>query len=302
MPAPRVVAIVGPTAAGKSELAIALALRLGGEVINTDAMQVYRGMDVGTAKQPVERRRGVAHHLLDLMEVTEPASVAVFQSLARAQIARLHSLGQVPVLVGGSALYTRAILDVIDFPGTDPVVRATYEARLQKIGSTELHRELAEIDPEAAASIEPLNGRRIVRALEVIELTGSPFKAVLPELTYHYPGAVQIGLRLPREVLDLRIEQRVEQMWASGLVDEVRCLGPALATSLTASRAIGYAQVLAFLRGEIDETEAQRQVVVATRRFVRRQDAWFLKDPRIHWLEADAADLVDQAVNVISRD
>jgi tRNA dimethylallyltransferase len=295
-----IVAVVGPTAVGKSDLAVALARRLPGEVVNTDSMQLYRGMDVGTAKLTVEERGGVPHNLLDVLEVTEPASVAEFQRWAREVIADCRDRGVTPVLVGGSALYTRAVLDQFEFPGTDPAVRAGYEAQLAELGAEALHRRLAELDPEAAARIIPTNGRRVVRALEVIELTGRPFSASLPQLEYADPDTVQIGLDCPREVLDERIELRVRRMWDAGLVDEVRRLeAMGLREGRTASRALGYQQVLAHLAGECTEQEAYDATVRGTRRFARRQDSWLRKDPRIHWLPWDAPDLVNRAAALV---
>ncbi len=294
---PPVVAVVGPTAAGKSDLAVDLAVRVGGEIINADSMQIYRGMDVGTAKLPVAERRGVPHHLLDLYDVTRPATVAEFQRLARAAVADCRRRGVVPVLVGGSALYVRAILDQFEFPGTDPQVRARLSDELAEYGAPAMHARLRERDPAAAAAILPTNGRRVVRALEVIELTGRPFTATLPPRRYAYDDVVQIGLDVPRPVLDERIELRVRRMWELGLVDEVRRLeAQGLRQGPTASRALGYAQVLAFLAGECSEQEAQDETVRATRRFARRQHAWFGKDERITWLPFDAADLVEQAL------
>lgn len=292
-----VVAIVGPTAAGKSDLAIELALRAGGEVVNADSMQIYRGMDIGTAKLPVEERKGVPHHLLDLYDVTEPATVAVFQRLAREAIDDCRARGVVPVLVGGSALYVRAVLDRFEFPGTDPTVRARLEADLADIGPVLMHRRLALHDPAAAAAILPTNGRRVVRALEVIELTGQPFTATLPPRHYVYDNVVQIGLDVPRDVLDERIELRVRRMWEQGLVDEVRRLEAAgLREGPTASRALGYAQVLRLLAGECDEAAAEADTVQATRRFARRQHGWFGKDDRVVWLPFDAGDLLERAL------
>lgn len=297
-----VVAVVGPTAVGKSDLAVALAQSVGGEVVNTDAMQLYRGMDVGTAKHPVDERVGVPHHLLDLLEVTQGASVAHFQRLAREVIAQCRARSVVPVLVGGSALYTRAVLDRFDFPGTDPAVRERWQQRLDRVGAEALHRELREVDPEAAGQILPGNGRRIVRALEVVELTGRPFSATLPRQEYVDPATVQIGLDCPRDELDRRIEARVRRMWDAGLLDEVRELErQGLREGLTASRALGYQQVLAHLAGECTEQEAYEATVRGTRRFARRQDSWFRKDPRITWLPWDAPDLVDRAVEVVAR-
>ncbi|WP_310964590.1 tRNA (adenosine(37)-N6)-dimethylallyltransferase MiaA [Nocardioides terrisoli] len=293
----RVLAVVGSTAAGKSDLALELAERLGGEVVNTDAMQVYRGMDIGTAKLPVAERRGIRHHLLDLLDVSQSASVAEFQRLARDVIADCHRRDVVPVLVGGSALYTRAVLDEFDFPGTDPTVRARLEEELVVEGSESMHRRLAAQDPAAAAAILPSNGRRIVRALEVIELTGGPFTAALPERRYHYRDARQVGVDVDRATLDERIARRVDLMWQRGLVDEVRELcGHGLRESLTASRALGYQQVLDHLAGEITEDEARERTVVATRRFARRQEGWFRKDDRVRWVAHDDPDLVGSAV------
>ena len=285
---PPVVAVVGATAAGKSGLSLDLAEALDGEVVNTDAMQLYRGMDIGTAKLPVAERRGVPHHLLDVLEVTEPASVAEFQGQAREVIAEVRGRGRTPVLVGGSALYTRAVLDEFAFPGTDPEVRARLEAELAEVGTAALHRRLAEVDPEAAANILVENGRRVVRALEVVEITGRPFSATLPTLTYTDPRTVQVGVDIDRPTLDARIEQRVEQMFADGLVAEVEALlERGLAEGRTASRAIGYPEVVAHLAGELTLEEARERTVVATRRFARRQDAWFRKDPRITWVGHD---------------
>ena len=291
-----VVAVVGATAAGKTALSLDLAERLGGEVVNTDAMQVYRGMDVGTAKVPVAERRGIPHHLLDLLDVTEPATVAEFQSLARAVVEDCRARGVTPVLVGGSALYTRAVLDGFEFPGTDPAVRSRLEADLADVGSGALHRRLADVDPEAAARIEPANGRRVVRALEVVELTGRPFAATLPDRTYVYPGTVQVGVRIPRPVLDARVEERVRRMWDAGLVEEVRRLaGQGLREGRTAHRALGYRQVLEFLDGEYSEAEALERTVVGTRRFARRQESWFSRDDRITWVDWDDPHRVEVA-------
>jgi tRNA dimethylallyltransferase len=297
-----IVAVVGATASGKSDLALDLAERLGGEIVNTDAMQVYRGMDIGTAKLPVAQRRGIPHHLLDLLDVTEPATVAEFQRWARAEIASCRDRGVVPVLVGGSALYTRAILDRFEFPGTDPAVRARYDAALAELGAEALHRRLAELDPTAAAGIIATNGRRIVRALEVIELTGRPFTASLPAQEYADPHTVQIGVDIDRPTLDARIAARVERMWEQGFVDEVRALAErGLRDGLTANRALGYRQVLAFLDGELTEAEAKEQTISGTRRFARRQDSWFRKDDRITWVAHDDPDRVQQALVAIGQ-
>ncbi|MBV1848528.1 tRNA (adenosine(37)-N6)-dimethylallyltransferase MiaA [Catellatospora tritici] len=295
--APEVVAVVGPTAAGKSALSIALAHALRGEVVNCDSMQVYRGMDIGTAKLTEDEREGVPHHLLDLWPVTAPASVAEFQRLARAAIDDIRCRGKVPLLVGGSGLYQRAVLEDFDFPGTDPAVRARLEAELEAGGPAPLHARLAQADPVAAAKILPSNGRRIVRALEVIEITGQPFTASLPEPVPVYRC---LQLAVDRADLDVRVEQRVDRMWAAGFVDEVRGLLPhGLDGSLTASRALGYQQVLAFLRGECEENEAHRDTVTGTRRFVRRQRSWLRRDPSVRWLDGAAPDLVEQAIKII---
>jgi tRNA dimethylallyltransferase len=297
---PPVVAIVGPTASGKSELALDVAASLGGEVVNTDSMQIYRGMDVGTAKLPVAERRGIAHHLLDVLDVTAPATVAEFQRWAREVIDDCRGRGVTPVLVGGSALYTRAVLDRFEFPGTDPALRTELEHELADVGAEALHARLAAVDPVAAERIVPSNGRRVVRALEVIALTGRPFSATLPAHDYVYADAVQVGIDIPRPVLDERIEQRVRRMWEAGFVEEVRRLAAAgLGEGRTASRALGYQQVLGFLADEMSEEEAQRQTVVATRRFARRQDAWFRKDRRITWVRWDDPDRVAGALDAI---
>ena len=299
-PAVPVVAVVGPTASGKTDLSLDLAEALGGEVVNTDSMQLYRGMDIGTAKLPVEERRGIVHHLLDVLDVTEPATVAEFQGWARAVIDDCRARGVVPVLVGGSALYTRAVLDRFEFPGTDPAVRAQLEKELAEVGAEALHARLAETDPVAAERIIPQNGRRVVRALEVIAITGRPFSASLPSLTYFYDDAVQIGVDIPRPVLDERIALRVQRMWDAGFVEEVRALaGCGLREGRTANRALGYQQVLAFLDGDLGEQEAQELTVTGTRRFARRQDSWFKKDPRITWVGWDDPDRVGVALRRI---
>jgi len=285
-----VIAVVGPTAAGKSELSLGLALALGGEVVNADSMQLYAGMDIGTAKLSPAQRRGVPHHLLDIWDVRQAASVATYQRLAREAIAGIHARGRVPVLAGGSGLYLRAALDNLEFPGTDAAVRDRLEAELATAGAGALHARLAALDPVAATAILPSNGRRIVRALEVIEVAGRPFAAVLPEYESPY-AVVQLGLRVGRGELDRRIAERTERMWRAGLVGEVAALEKAgLREGRTAGRALGYAQVLRFLAGEYDEDEARAQTILATRRFARRQEAWFRRDPRVIWLDADAGD------------
>jgi tRNA dimethylallyltransferase len=288
-PAP-VIAVVGPTASGKSELSLRLALALDGEVINADSMQLYHGMDIGTGKLTVAERGGVPHHLIDIWDVTETASVSEYQRLARAVIADVQRRGRAAILVGGSGLYVRAAIDNLEFPGTEPALRARLEAELARLGPTVLHGKLAAADAAAAAAILPSNGRRIVRALEVIEMSGKPFSATLPEYTSALP-AVQIGLSVPRPVLDQRIAARVSRMWQDGLVEEVRQLADpgehgGLRAGRTASRALGYAQVLRFLEGEWTQAEAEEQTVRLTRRFARRQESWFRRDPRVRWLDA----------------
>jgi tRNA dimethylallyltransferase len=296
-----VVAVVGPTAAGKTALSLDLAEALGGEVVNTDAMQVYRGMDVGTAKLPEAEWRGIPHHLLDLLDVTETATVAEFQGRARAVIEDCRSRAVPPVLVGGSALYTRAVLDRFEFPGTDPAVRARLEAELAEVGAAAMHDRLRAADPAAAERILPGNSRRVVRALEVVEITGRPFTATLPDPSYVFPRTVQVGVRIPRPALDARIEERVRRMWQDGLVEEVRGLADrGLRDGLTAGRALGYQQVLAFLAGACSEEEAFERTVVGTRRFARRQESWFVKDERVAWVDWDDPDRVARALEAVA--
>ena len=285
----RLIVIAGPTGTGKSELALDLAERLGGEVVNADSMQLYRGMDVGTAKVPLEKRRGVPHHLLDVLDVTQTASVAAYQRQARAVVENIRARGNVAIVVGGSGLYVQAIVDDIDFPATDPQVRARLQAELDTLGTGALFRRLREADPAAAAVIEPTNGRRIVRALEVIEITGRPFTASLP-----VPGPARYGallVRLDRETadLDVRLERRVRAMVDAGFLDEVRALDAAgIRHGLTASRALGYRQMLAVLDGTLALEQAIIETVAATRRFVRRQRSWFRRDSRM--LDVDSAE------------
>jgi tRNA dimethylallyltransferase len=305
-----VVAVVGPTAAGKSELGLALAAELDGEIVNADSMQLYRGMDIGTAKLTVAERRGIPHHLLDVWDVRQAASVAAYQRLARTAVEDILARGRLPVLVGGSGLYVRAVVDALDFPGTDPALRARLEADLAALGAPVMHARLARLDPDAARQILPSNGRRVVRALEVVELTGRPFAATLPGYGPLAAGpdpargyrAAQIGLDLPPAALDARIVARVDRMWARGLVDEVRRLARAgLPEGPTASRALGYRQVLRALAGACGFEEARAETVRATRRFARRQRSWFRRDPRVGWLDAASPDLAAQAVTVVRR-
>jgi tRNA dimethylallyltransferase len=293
-PVPRVIAVVGPTAAGKSALGVALAQELGGEVVNADSMQLYRGMDIGTAKLSLAERDGVPHHVLDIWDVTEPASVAEYQKAARGAVEDIAARGRVPLLVGGSGLYVRAVLDEFDFPGTDPEIRARLEAERSAQGSAALYARLQRLDPAAADRILPSNGRRIVRALEVIELTGAPFTAALPAPAPYYES-VQIGVDRDTAALDRRIAERVERMWSGGLIDEVRSL-EGIRRGRTASRALGYQQALAQLDGTLTEAEAIGDTVRGTRRFVRRQRSWFRRDPRITWLDGASPTLVADAL------
>ena len=299
-PAAPIVAVVGATATGKSDLALDLAERLGGEVVNADAMQFYRGMDIGTAKLAVAERRGIAHHELDVLDVTEDASVAAYQEAARRDFAAITARGHRPVLVGGSGLYVRAALDRLEIPPTDPGVRSRLEAEAEALGGDVLHARLKAADPQAAATILPGNVRRVVRALEVIELTGRPFSASMPKRELLSP-AVLLGLRVDRQVLDERISHRVDRMWEQGLRDETEMLlGRGLRSGVTASRAIGYSQAIAVIDGRLDEVGARLDTAQATRRYARRQESWFRPDPRIVWLDALADDLLDQALGAIS--
>ena len=294
LPPVGVIAVVGPTAAGKSALSIALAHALGGEVVNADSMQLYRGMDIGTAKLTPDEREGVPHHVLDVWDVREPASVAAYQELARAAVDDVVARGRVPLLVGGSGLYVRAVLEEFEFPGTDPAIRERLELELAAVGPAPLHARLRTLDEPAADRILPSNGRRIVRALEVIELTGAPFTAALPAPTPYYPS-VQLGVDRDTEELDRRIAERVDLMWAAGLPAEAGGLA-GLREGRTASRALGYQQALAQLDGELTEAQAIEETVRATRRFVRRQRSWFRRDPRIVWLDGGSATLKQDAL------
>jgi tRNA dimethylallyltransferase len=293
----RLVAVVGPTAVGKSEFGVALARRLDGEVINADSMQLYQGMDIGTAKLSVAERGGIPHHLLDIWPVTQTASVAEYQSLARAAIAQVQAARRVPVLVGGSGLYVRAVLDDLVFPGADTSVRAALEAELSVVGPEQLHARLAAVDPAVAATILPTNGRRIVRALEVMAIGGRPFTGTMPPYSSIY-DVVLIGLDRETAELDARVAARVDMMWSRGLVDEVRHLAEScgLRSGVTASRALGYKQVLAMLDGTLTDSEARSHTVSATKRFVRRQRSWFRPDPRVRWLGSPS---IEQALELI---
>jgi tRNA dimethylallyltransferase len=294
------IAVVGATATGKSDLAVALARALDGEVVNADSMQLYRGMDIGTAKLTMAERQGIPHHLLDVWDVTKTASVAEYQALANEVIAGIEARGKVPVLAGGSGLYVRAALGDLDFPGTDERIRVGLEAELAATGPGPLHERLTAVDPTAAAAILPTNGRRIVRALEVIELSGRPFSATLPGYEAGR-AAVQVGLHLGRPDLDRRVETRVDRMWAGGFEAEVRDLRDrrGLRDGKTASRALGYQQMLRHLDGEWTLGQAREETVRATRRFARRQESWFRRDPRVTWLAAGEPDLTERALALL---
>ncbi|MDI3240768.1 tRNA (adenosine(37)-N6)-dimethylallyltransferase MiaA [Arthrobacter sp. AL08] len=288
-----VIAVVGPTGSGKSDLAVSLALELDGEVINADSMQFYRGMDIGTAKITEAERRGVPHHLLDILDVTEEASVSDFQQHARGLIAAIHARGKRAILAGGSGLYVRAALDVLEFPGTDPVIRSRLETELENDGPALLRARLEGVDPVSAGRLG--DARRIVRALEVFELTGRPFSSFMPSREYFQP-AVQIGLEVDRERLRERLARRVHTMADRGLLNEVSRLDAAgLRRGRTAPRALGYAQFLKVLDGESDPAQAVAETIVATRQFARRQLTWFRADPRIGWLDWQDPELLAKA-------
>ncbi|HEY0812509.1 MAG TPA: tRNA (adenosine(37)-N6)-dimethylallyltransferase MiaA [Pseudonocardia sp.] len=291
----RLIAVLGPTATGKSELGLALAHAYDGEVVNADAMQLYRGLDVGTAKLRAAERAGVPHHLLDVLDVTETASVAAYQRAARRAVEDVLAAGRTPVLVGGSGLYAQAVVDELEFPGTDPDLRAELAAELGLLGAAALHARLAAVDPTAAAAILPSNGRRIVRALEVIALTGRPFAARLPDVAAPRYDAVLLGVDRSTEDLDRAVARRVARMFAAGLVAETRGLLPGLRAGRTAARALGYQQVLTALDGATDLATAAADTVTATRRFVRRQRSWFRRDRRIVWLDAGQSDVLGRA-------
>ncbi|MFE3544844.1 tRNA (adenosine(37)-N6)-dimethylallyltransferase MiaA [Nocardia sp. NPDC059177] len=296
----RPIAVVGPTATGKSDLALDLAERLGGEIVNIDAMQLYRGMDIGTAKLPPEQRRGIAHHLLDVLDVTETATVAAYQSAATTVIEELLARGRVPVIVGGSMMYVQALLDQWDFPATDPQVRARWEALLAEGGVAAVHAALRAADPAAADTILPTDGRRMVRALEVVELTGKPFAASAPTIGAPRWDTRILGVDRETAALDARIEVRTDLMFDSGLVEEVHALlAHGLREGQTARRAIGYAQVLAHLDGEYDLAHARERTLIGTRRYVRRQRSWFRRDPRVTWVDGADPELAATALALL---
>ncbi|MFZ9720546.1 MAG: tRNA (adenosine(37)-N6)-dimethylallyltransferase MiaA [Candidatus Nanopelagicaceae bacterium] len=291
----RLVFIVGATATGKSELSLHLAERLNGEVVNADSMQLYRGMDIGTAKLSPQERRGIPHHLIDVLNVTQDASVAEYQTWARERIDQLLKDGKSAIVVGGTGLYVKAILDELNFPDTNPEVRARLNDEAERIGGAAMHQRLGRLDPAAAAAIPKENVRRVVRALEVIEITGKPFTANLPRAgATYYPSAEQYGLVLERDYLKERIDKRVESMWSRGFVDEVRSLMELGITSgKTAKAALGYSQIIEFLSGVLSEAEALEETKRATRAYARRQETWFSRDNRIKWLKGDTAQRLD---------
>jgi tRNA dimethylallyltransferase len=294
---PPVIAVVGPTGSGKSDLAVELALALDGEVINADAMQFYRGMDIGTAKVTEAEQRGVRHHLLDILDVTQEASVSDFQQQARDAVADIHRRGKRAILAGGSGLYVRAALDVLDFPGTDPEIRARLEQENAEAGTAALLERLRAVDPVSAGRLG--DARRIIRALEVSELTGRPFSSFMPNREYHQP-AIQVGLEVDREQLRDRLAVRVHRMVERGLLDEVERLdAQGLRRGKTAPRALGYAQFLKVLDGETDVAQAAEETIVATRQFARRQLTWFRADPRISWLDWQDPRLAAKAAGIV---
>jgi tRNA dimethylallyltransferase len=295
----RPLAIIGPTGTGKSALALAVAERLGGEIVNADAMQLYRGMDIGTAKLPVTERRGIPHHQLDVLDVSETATVAQYQREAATDVERIAAAGAPPIIVGGSMMYIQSLLDEWAFPATDPAVRAKWEQRLAEIGVAALHQELATVDSAAAASILATDGRRIVRALEVVELTGSPFAASAPRIGSPRWDTAIVGLDWETTALDERLAQRTDKMFGDGLVDEVRTLlDRGLRDGVTASRALGYAQVIDDVDSGGDGSGARAPTFIGTRRYVRRQRSWFRRDHRITWLDGGDAGNVENTLRI----
>ena len=293
--------ICGATATGKSELALEVAEKFNGEVINADSMQLYRGMDIGTAKLSPQERRGIPHHLLDILDVVQDASVAQYQSQARTAVDEIRGRGKAAIIVGGTGLYIKSIIDEMNFPETDPAIRARLEDESEQLGTAELFNRLRLADPEAAAAIEPANTRRIIRALEVIEVTGKPYSANLPsDVSLRYPDAFHFGLAMERTSLAPRIEARVHRMWSQELVEEVKTLiSRGLLLGSTAQRAIGYAQVISMLAGDLTEEMAIEETIVATRQYVRRQETWFKRDQRIQWIGEEVSRLafIEERIN-----
>lgn len=282
----KLLVVCGATATGKSQLAISLAQHLNGEIVNADSMQIYRGMDIGTAKLKVEEREGIVHHLLDVLDVNQDSTVAWYQSAARAAITDIQARGKSAIVVGGTGLYIKSILDELNFPDTDPAVRERLEKELESIGLNALFERLEKLDPAAAIAIDRANSRRVIRALEVIEITGKPFTANLPrEASTRYPDAAQFGLVMDREKLNERISARVDRMWDEGFVSEVETLlGRGIKEARTAQLALGYSQIIDYLDGRITQDEAREDTKRATRQYARRQETWFSRDERIRWI------------------
>jgi len=296
--------IVGATATGKSELSLQLAEQLKGEIVNADSMQLYRGMDIGTAKLSLQERRGIPHHLIDVLDVNQDTSVAEYQGWARSKIDQLLGSGKSVIVVGGTGLYVKAILDELNFPDTDPEVRARLSEEADRIGGDAMHERLGKLDPAASAAIPKENLRRVVRALEVIEITGKPFTANLPRAgASYYPDAKQFGLVMDRDDLKARIDRRVDLMWSEGFVGEVRALiEKGITTGKTAKAALGYNQIISFLEGRISESEAMEETKRATRAYARRQETWFSRDARIKWLKGGTKERLDSILSsTISR-
>jgi len=285
------IVIVGATAVGKTKLSLEVAHEYNAEIINADSMQLYKGMDIGTAKLPIEQRQGITHHMLDVLDVTTTASVSHYQKEAREIIGNLTAKGKRSVVVGGSGLFIQGLLEDMQFPEVDLQLREELQQQADELGAMAMYQKLLEADPQAAQNVAPENTRRVIRALEVIELTGSAPITELKELPEVIPS-IRIGLRRDRSELDLRIENRVQQMWENGFIDEVAQLKTAgLSDGVTARKALGYAQILEYLAGDLTEDQAKEQTVFATRRYARRQDSWFARDSKIHWLDANSADL-----------
>lgn len=304
----KLIAVVGATGTGKSELAIGIAERISkhglkAEIVNADAMQLYKGMDIGTAKLPITERRGIPHHLIDVLDISLESTAAEYQKLARAKILELQASGIIPIIVGGSMLYVASCLNNFEFPERDQQLRAELEQELETHGPLYMHSKLAELDEIAASRIIPENGRRIVRALEIVMITGEPFAAALPDRTDSWQPVLEFGLRMERESLLPRLQQRVVRMWEQGLVEELESLiAVGFRESKTASVAIGYAQALAQIDGELSRDEAIASTISLTQRYARRQVSWFKRDERIHWLEALDSDVLDQAITAIEED
>ena len=285
----KLIVICGATATGKSDLAVELAQKIDAEIINADSMQIYRGMDIGTAKLPVEQRANIAHHMLDVLDVTQDSTVAWYQEQARAAVTEIHSRGKDAIVVGGTGLYIKAILDDLNFPDTDPVVRASLELELATIGLNPLFERLEKLDPAAAIAIDRANARRVIRALEVIAITGKPFTANLPrEASTRYPYSIQFGLTLDREDLTERISNRVDRMWEQGFIGEVdQLIAAGITTARTAQLALGYSQIIAMRNSQISEDEAKEETKISTRQYARRQETWFARDERISWISKE---------------